>query len=132
MWRPNQRGSLTSLRTAWTACAALLLANCGGVTPVDLNAPADSGSDAWVTSCVYMGVVHPRMNHVFPSGDGCNTCACTIEGTVACTNIDCSGRDATPPGDGGAADQPEERGDTGDSSTGSDGADAGSDHSGSD
>ncbi|WP_437688806.1 hypothetical protein [Sorangium sp. So ce176] len=39
-------------------------------------------------TCEYHGVDH-RPGDTFPDDDGCNSCSCTEDGTIACTDMEC-------------------------------------------
>lgn len=54
--------------------------------------PASACVDANVGDielCKYEGKGR-KLNEKFPASDGCNTCKCTIDGDVECTELDCS------------------------------------------
>ena len=85
----------------WCVVAAPLLAACGGsaVTPgpASAGAPGAGGETCrWWSgsrrrrrgSCIYQGKSYAAGAR-FPASDGCNSCSCEADGSVACTLIGC-------------------------------------------
>jgi hypothetical protein len=52
------------------------------------NGPGSGGSSG-VAACEYGGTTYPA-GMSFPSSDGCNTCSCSDDGSVACTERACA------------------------------------------
>jgi hypothetical protein len=75
---------LTGMRSLLGLFLFLTLGACGGASH-DLD-ECDGGDFA--DGCDYQGVRHPT-GEVFPAGDGCNTCSCTVELGLQCSIVAC-------------------------------------------
>lgn len=75
---------------SWLLGIGLLVAGC-------------PGGGTSITMCAYDGRSFPVESR-FPSRDGCNSCECMPNGSVACTEKACLPRDGGTGGDGGGAD----------------------------
>ena len=71
---------------AMRGCPVQQDAGAGGATAVDAG-PSAAGSSG-ITVCVENNVVH-NQGDIFRSTDGCNTCQCTVYGTM-CTTLGCA------------------------------------------
>jgi hypothetical protein len=70
---------------AMRGCPVQQDAGAGGATALDAGPSA--GASSSITVCVVNNVVH-NQGDVFKSTDGCNTCQCTVYGTM-CTTLGC-------------------------------------------
>jgi hypothetical protein len=61
----------------------------GGDTAGRGGSGAGGGGGGGDEGCLYAGERHDE-GHSFPSDDGCNSCTCTADGTVACTLRACT------------------------------------------
>lgn len=80
----NPDGSIT--------CTAMYCdtdAGVGGGACTAAFCDADAGSGGSSATCTWNGVVYKAGDSI-PAGDGCNTCGCNPDGTVACTAMACS------------------------------------------
>jgi hypothetical protein len=62
--------------------AGIALVGCGG------QAKSESGDQGEAVECEYEGETY-KPGDDFPASDGCNTCTCGDDGSVACTLVDC-------------------------------------------
>jgi hypothetical protein len=80
----------------WLALVSLALLTgarnegCAETSENDDGAASDCGADCAhpANGCVYQDV-HYEVGQGFPSADGCNTCGCQGDGSVACTEMAC-------------------------------------------
>ena len=73
----------------WLLLLAATITACGGVVKKDPSSKdPDPKDDSMPVTCTYHGATYTS-GASFPAGDGCNSCSCSEDGSVGCTEIGC-------------------------------------------